>query len=75
MNHILHTSTVHKTASLAEEGNSEYCQSSGARNIKHYIHLWKLALRGHWNTNAGTFCSRERHLNHSATAPHSTAYL
>ena len=30
MSHILHTSTVHKTASLADEGNSAYCQSSGA---------------------------------------------
>ena len=29
MIHILHTRTVHKTASLADEGNSAYCQSSG----------------------------------------------
>ena len=50
MTHILHTSTVHKTASLADEGNSAYCQSSGAHNIKH--NLWKLALRGHLNTDA-----------------------
>ena len=35
MTHILRTSTVHKTASLADEGNSAYCQSSGAHNIKH----------------------------------------
>ena len=35
MTHILHTSTVHKTASLADEGNSAYCQSTGAHNIKH----------------------------------------
>ena len=27
--------TEHKTASLADEGNSAYCQSSGAHNIKH----------------------------------------
>ena len=54
MTHILHTSTVHKTASLAGEGNSAYCQSSGAHNIKHIldINLWKLALRGHLNTDA-----------------------
>ena len=35
MAHILHTSTVHKTASLVVEGNSAYCQSSGAHSIKH----------------------------------------
>ena len=51
MTHILHTSTVHKTASLADEGNSVNCQSSGAHNIIHYINLWKLALRGHLNTD------------------------
>ena len=28
MTHILHASTMHKTASLADEGNSAYCQSS-----------------------------------------------
>ena len=33
--HILHASTRHKTTSLADEGNSAYCQSSGAHNIKH----------------------------------------
>ena len=51
MTHILHTSTVRKTASLADEGNSAYCQSSGTHNIKH-INLWKLALRGHLDTDA-----------------------
>ena len=50
MTHILRTSTEHKTASLADEGNSEYSQSRGA---------------------LGTFCSRERCLNRSATAPKS----
>ena len=50
MAHILHTSTVHKTASLADDGNSAYCQSSSAHNIKY--NLWKLALRGHLNTDA-----------------------
>ena len=30
MPHILRTSTEHKTASPADEGNSAYCQSSGA---------------------------------------------
>ena len=40
MTHILHTRAVHKTASLADEGNSAYCQSSDAHNI-----------RGHLNTD------------------------
>ena len=72
MTHIIHTSTVHKTASLADEGNSAYCQSSGTHNIKH-INLWKLTLRGHLNNDVqaaielGTFCSRERCLNRSTT--------
>ena len=30
MSHILRTSTEHKTATLADEGNSAHCQSSGA---------------------------------------------
>ena len=68
MTHILPQAQVHKTASLAEEGNSAYCQSSGAHNIKH-INQWKLALRGHFNSDAQArartlnFCSRERCLN------------
>ena len=36
MIHILRTSTEHKTASLADEGSSAYCQSSGAHNINTY---------------------------------------
>ena len=72
-NHILHTSTVYRTASLADEGNSTYCQSSDAHNIKH--NLWKLALRGHLNTDVQAmdrtrnFLLRERCLKLSATAP------
>ena len=50
MTHILHTSIVHKTTSLVYEGNSSYCQSSGAHNIKY--NLYKLALIGHLNTDA-----------------------
>ena len=44
MTHNLRTSTEQKTASLADEGNSAYCQSSGAHNIKHIfmIYWWKL---------------------------------
>ena len=34
MTHILRTSTEHKTVSLADEGNSAYCQSSGEHNVK-----------------------------------------
>ena len=66
MSHILRTSTEHKTASLADEGNSAYCQSGGAHNT---YNLWKLTLRGHLNTDVqaglelGTLCSRERCLN------------
>ena len=49
--HLTHKH-MHKTASLADEGNSAYFQSSGgAHNIK-YINLWKLELRGHLNTDA-----------------------
>ena len=59
MTHILHTSTVHKTASLADEGNSAYCKSSCAHNIKH--NLWKLTSRGHLNTmeHAGTIITKD----------------
>ena len=49
MTHILHTRTAHKTASLTNEGNSAYCQSGGAHNIKH--NLWKSALRSHLDTD------------------------
>ena len=42
MSHILHTSTVHKTASLADEAYTTL-----------NIYKWKLALRGHLlNTDA-----------------------
>ena len=50
MTHILHTSTVHKTASLADEGISAYASLGGAHNIKH--NLCKLALRDHLTTDA-----------------------
>ena len=70
MSHILRTSTEHKTASLAGEGNYAYCQSSGsAHTILNTYNLWKLTLRGHLNTDVqaglelGTFRSRERCLN------------
>ena len=36
MSHILHTSTVHKTASLADECNAAYCQSSSAHTLSRY---------------------------------------
>ena len=51
MFHILYTSTVQNTASLADEGNYAYFQSSGAHNIKH-INIWKLALGGNLCTDA-----------------------
>ena len=42
MTHILRTSTEHRTASLADEGNSAYCQSSGAHNINHISDEYKV---------------------------------
>ena len=54
MTHILRTSKEYKTASLADECNSAYCESSNIHKIKHiktYINLWKLALRGHLITD------------------------
>ena len=38
-----------KTASLADEGNSAYCQSNGGAHK-----LWKLELKGHLNPDAQT---------------------
>ena len=40
MTHILYTSIVHKTASLADEDNSAYCQS------RHFAHENGLCLNG-----------------------------
>ena len=45
MSHLLHTSAVHITASLADEGNSAYCQSSGAHNIKIYKPM-EISMKG-----------------------------
>ena len=69
MSHILRTSTEHKTASLADEGNSAYCQSSGAHNIKH-ININKLTLRGPLNTDvqAGLELGTFRYENDALTA-------
>ena len=64
MIHILHTSTVHKTASLADEGDSEYCQSNGAHNIKH---IWTYRSSNNCSDNP-TFESGIQRLNHSVTA-------
>ena len=56
MTHILHTSTVHKTASLADEGDSAYCQSSGANNIKHRLKPMEISIEKErtvaWQDNA-----------------------
>ena len=49
---MLHTSTVHKNASLTNEGNSAYCQCLAAKTTLTYLNLWKLALRGHLSTDA-----------------------
>ena len=67
MTHILRTSTEHKTASLADEGNLHI--ASRAHITLNTYNLWKLTLRGHLNTDVqaglelGTFRSRERCLN------------
>ena len=60
MTHILRTITEHKTASRADEGNSE---SSGTHSIKH-INLCKLTLRGHLNTDVRA----RAHANDALTA-------
>ena len=50
----LHTSTVHKTASLADEGNSAYCQSSGAHSIYKPIEISIKRSPQHWCPNEGS---------------------
>ena len=52
MSHILHTSTVHKTASLADEDKDNTASLAVHTTSNIYINLWKLALRGHLNTDA-----------------------
>ena len=50
MSHILHTSTVHKTVSLADEGNSAYCQSrvlTSPGNDK--IFIWAMSRINEYN--------------------------
>ena len=52
MTHILRTSTEHITAPIADEGN---CVASlDAHTTLNPYNLWKLALRGHLNTDART---------------------
>ena len=43
MTHFLRTGTEHKTASLADEGNPTYCQSSGAHNL--FLSFASIVLR------------------------------
>ena len=52
MSRILHTSTVHKAVSLADQGNAAHCQYCGVHNIKHTLNLWKFALRDHLNNDS-----------------------
>ena len=68
MTHTLHTNIVHKTVSLADEGNSEYCQSSGAHNIKH--NLYKLTKRSpqHWCPSERSNSELFSHENDALTA-------
>ena len=58
MTHILHTSTVHKNTSLADEGNSPYCQSAA-----HTLNIYKpmeISIKRLPNTDAQ---ARDRTLN------------
>ena len=73
MSQLLHTSTVHKTASQAGRGQFciLYCQSSGAHNMKH-INLCKLTLRGHLNADAQAR-DRTRNVLLTRTMPYATA--
>ena len=49
MTHIFHTCTEHKTKS---QGRGQfYIASLAAHTTLNIINLWKLALRGHLNTN------------------------
>ena len=45
MSHILHTRTVHKTASLADAGNSAYFQSSGPHNTEHIFKPMEINIK------------------------------
>ena len=51
MSHILRTSTEHITAPLADEALM-HMASLEARTTFNTYNLWKLALRGHLNTDA-----------------------
>ena len=70
MTHILRTSTEHKTASLADEDNYAYCQSSGAHNINTYkpmeINIEKSPQ--HWCPSEGSNSELFAHENDTLTA-------
>ena len=70
MTHILRTSTEHKTASLADEGNSAYCQSSCAHNIKHNKPMEINIERSpqHWCPSEGSNSELFAHENDTLTA-------
>ena len=69
MTHILRTSTEYKTASLADEGNSACCSLAAHTTLNTYKPMEINIERSPQHSELGTFCSRERYLNHSATAP------
>ena len=76
MIHILRTSTEHKTASLAYEGNSAYWQSSGTQNI--LLHPWLNTYKPmeikierspqHWCPSEGSNSELFAHENDALTA-------
>ena len=75
MTHILRTSTEHKTASIADEGNSAYCSLAVPTTLNTYKAMEFNIERSPQYSELGTFCSRERYLNHSATAPRWKFYI
>ena len=69
MTHILHTSTVHKTSSIADEGNSVYFQSSVAAHNNTEISIERSPL--HWGSSEGSNSESFAQENNALTArPH-----
>ena len=78
MTHILRTSTEHKTASLADEGNSAYCQSSGAHNIKHTYKPMEINIERspqHWCPSEDSNSELFAHENDTIHSKCALAYL
>ena len=62
---------MHKTASLSDEGNSAYCQSSVTRNIKHICKPMEISIKRspqHWCSSEGSNSELFAHENDALTA-------